>query len=85
MVSGLIGAPRVGPLNALFAPLVPKPTAEFLETIRPVEAEGIIPMVMNTAELILEMAKDEKEYGKLQDGSDFLWTEYGLVRVCVFP
>eukprot|EP01046_Picozoa_sp_COSAG06_P001656 COSAG06_NODE_56_length_27627_cov_106.527136_9_plen_268_part_00 len=66
MVSGLIGAPRVGPPNALFAPLVPRPAAEFLETIRPVEAEGIIPMVMNTAELILETAVDEKEYGTLR-------------------
>jgi hypothetical protein len=66
MSSGLIGASQVGPLNGLFAPLVPKPTPEFLDTIKPVAAEGIIPTVMNAAELILEQALDAKQYGKLQ-------------------
>ena len=67
VASGLGPLVPIGSLTALFQDLVHKATPLFLDAIQDVEDAGIIPGVLNMAEVTLATAKDQKQFGTLKE------------------
>ena len=67
VASGLGPLVPVGSLTALFRDLVHKATPLFLDALQDVEDAGIIPGVLDMAEVTMATAKDQKQFGALKD------------------
>ena len=67
VAAGLDALAPLDSLAARFRPLVAKPPADFLDTIKPIEEAAIIPDVMRFAEATLQNARDAKQFGDLKD------------------
>eukprot|EP01043_Picozoa_sp_COSAG02_P055666 COSAG02_NODE_6493_length_3538_cov_2.563536_2_plen_478_part_01 len=67
-------------LTTLFRPLVRAPVSAYLEAMRCIDAAGVIPDVLEFAEITLDTAEDQKQFGALRgdplpaDGIAFLMT-----------
>eukprot|EP01043_Picozoa_sp_COSAG02_P043247 COSAG02_NODE_3752_length_6284_cov_8.897171_4_plen_1014_part_00 len=67
MAGGLENFCTVAPLSGTLQPLVAKPIPEFMHAMKSVADADIIPHVLPMAEQTLEMARDAKQFGHLQD------------------
>ena len=80
MACGLGPLSMLSALTTLFRPLVRAPIAAYLEAMRCVDAAGVIPDVLEFAEITLDTAEDQKQFGALRgdplpaDGIAFLMT-----------
>ena len=80
MACGLGPLSMLSALTTLFRPLVRAPVSAYLEAMRCIDAAGVIPDVLEFAEITLDTAEDQKQFGALRgdplpaDGIAFLMT-----------
>ena len=67
MAAGLGPISMPSALTTLFRPLVQAPVRAYLEAMRCIETAAVIPDVMEFAEITLQTAEDQKQYGSLRD------------------
>ena len=67
VVSCLGAVAMMSALTTLFRPLVRAPVSAYLEAMRCIEAAGSIPDVMEFAQITLETAEDQKQFGSLRN------------------
>ena len=67
MAAGLGPLAPMGSLAARFRPLLEKPVPTFLEAMAEIDKAGVIPGVMNEAEVTFATAQDQKKFGSLKD------------------
>ena len=67
MAAGLGPLAPMGSLAARFRPLLEKPLPTFLEAMAEIDKAGLIPHVMNEAEVTFATAQDQKQFGSLKD------------------
>ena len=68
-IAGSSHTGHLTPMNSLvsrFRPLLEKPAPRFLDAMRSIADANIIPYVMQEAELTLQTARDQKQFGQLK-------------------
>lgn len=66
VASGLGSVSAVTPITTIFRPLVAAPVTAYIEAMRHIAEAALIPDVLEFAQITLETAEDQKQFGKLR-------------------